>query len=400
MKILQHRATERGFSLIEIMIAAGLMGVMSLGMVSLYKMGYSGVKSVSTNDEARSITGDIASLLTSSSACLNTFGGGNPVTGFANLTAIKNTLNANVFQTSGACSSCVYGNRSVKLNSITVGGSGTDAKTNLARYTSTSATTGIALVILDWRRVGDQMGANSVPRFFTLNVTVNGSNNITGCSAIAGPTTTASSGSGTGNYIPVWTSSTALGSSVLYQSGSNVGIGTTAPGHQLALGNGGIEINRTGEPYLLMSYGGTQVGQVRGVSGGGLRLTVGAGGTEAMGLDSAGNVGIGTSTPSGKLDVAGTIRPAAAVVGAACTPLGATGYVAATGVPIYCSNLAVWTAVGGAAPGTAGSQCTTSQYPSNKGVTMFAPAYYGGGRFCCGNNNYGDGSSYVYCQAY
>ncbi len=114
------------------------------------------------------------------------------------------------------------------------------------------------------------------------------------------------------------------------------------------------------------------------------------------------NVGIGTSTPSGKLDVAGTIRPAAAVVGAACTPLGATGYVAATGVPIYCSNLAVWTAVGGAsgpAPGTAGSQCTTSQYPSNKGVTMFASAFGGGGRFCCGPYG-GPGLDYVYCQAY
>jgi len=37
------------------------------------------------------------------------------------------------------------------------------------------------------------------------------------------------SGSGTTNYIPLWTSSSNLGNSAIYQSGSNIGIGTTAP---------------------------------------------------------------------------------------------------------------------------------------------------------------------------
>ena len=42
-------------------------------------------------------------------------------------------------------------------------------------------------------------------------------------------------GSGTTNYIAVWTSSSNLGSSALYQSGINVGIGTTAPTHPLVV---------------------------------------------------------------------------------------------------------------------------------------------------------------------
>ncbi len=42
-------------------------------------------------------------------------------------------------------------------------------------------------------------------------------------------------GSGTANYIPMWSSTTALTNSVMYQSGSNVGIGTTAPLSQLQL---------------------------------------------------------------------------------------------------------------------------------------------------------------------
>jgi hypothetical protein len=37
------------------------------------------------------------------------------------------------------------------------------------------------------------------------------------------------SGSGTKDYVPLWTSSTALGKSILYQTGGKVGVNTTAP---------------------------------------------------------------------------------------------------------------------------------------------------------------------------
>jgi hypothetical protein len=40
-------------------------------------------------------------------------------------------------------------------------------------------------------------------------------------------------GSGTTNYIPLWTGSTALGNSKLYQTGGQVGVGTTKPGSAL-----------------------------------------------------------------------------------------------------------------------------------------------------------------------
>jgi trimeric autotransporter adhesin len=41
------------------------------------------------------------------------------------------------------------------------------------------------------------------------------------------------SGSGTTNFIPLWTSSSALGNSVLFQSNSRIGIGTTTPAETL-----------------------------------------------------------------------------------------------------------------------------------------------------------------------
>ncbi len=42
-------------------------------------------------------------------------------------------------------------------------------------------------------------------------------------------------GTGTTNYIPLWTSSTNLGNSILFQLGSNIGIGTTTPAAQLQI---------------------------------------------------------------------------------------------------------------------------------------------------------------------
>jgi hypothetical protein len=51
--------------------------------------------------------------------------------------------------------------------------------------------------------------------------------------ATIGAVTTASTGSGSTNYIPQWTSTTALGNSPMTVSGSNIGIGTTAPSAKL-----------------------------------------------------------------------------------------------------------------------------------------------------------------------
>src|SRR3989442_2628639 len=40
-------------------------------------------------------------------------------------------------------------------------------------------------------------------------------------------------GSGTTNNIPIWTNSTTLGNSILFQTGGKVGIGTTSPAAKL-----------------------------------------------------------------------------------------------------------------------------------------------------------------------
>jgi hypothetical protein len=64
----------------------------------------------------------------------------------------------------------------------------------------------------------------------------------------ATPSSSGVSGSGSANYIAKWTGATTLGNSTIYDNGTNVGIGTTAPGTKLDVagyikGQSGLCIN-------------------------------------------------------------------------------------------------------------------------------------------------------------
>jgi len=118
-------------------------------------------------------------------------------------------------------------------------------------------------------------------------------------------------GSGTANYVPLWTGSTTQGNSVLFQSGSGttakVAIGTTSPTNTFQV-NGSTPIYSTG-------------------TGAGLAFQDRAGGSspygewyskenvarfwrsdhgDVLGITDSGYVGIGTTSPSVNLQVSGT----------------------------------------------------------------------------------------------
>jgi hypothetical protein len=103
-------------------------------------------------------------------------------------------------------------------------------------------------------------------------------------------------GTGIINYIPIWNSSNVFGTSVIYQSGSNIGIGTTAPTQTLTvIGN----LNVTGASYF-----GAQSYTNLDASG---NLIVGKNLSASVNVlfvdNSTGRVGIGTNSPARLLHV-------------------------------------------------------------------------------------------------
>jgi hypothetical protein len=116
-------------------------------------------------------------------------------------------------------------------------------------------------------------------------------------------------GTGTTNYLPKFTGASALGDSVIYQGGSNIGIGETNPiSYPLQVkgadGQGIQYEDANGVRTLLGSY------LSKAIIGTLTNHAVGfwSNNSEKITLTAAGLVGIGTTTPASKLDVVGSVK--------------------------------------------------------------------------------------------
>jgi hypothetical protein len=119
-------------------------------------------------------------------------------------------------------------------------------------------------------------------------------------------------GSGTTNYVPKFTAASTLGNSVIFDDGTNLGLGTTTPltgggtakwitANGTAAYSGGFigSISGSAKMYLYSESG---FAKLQGTTGEGVRLDVN-GGTAALTALSSGNVGIGTVNPVVKFEV-------------------------------------------------------------------------------------------------
>ncbi|MDP3052359.1 MAG: hypothetical protein Q8N22_00130 [bacterium] len=132
-------------------------------------------------------------------------------------------------------------------------------------------------------------------------------------------------GEGTTNYLAAFTGANQIGNSIIYDTGTNVGIGTTAPVAKLQI-SPNITNNYPRPLYVqgrsspvntaafvnLGNYG-VALGSIDGRTDGTIQAAhfVNGGGRTFVNLvinESGGNVGIGTTNPSQKLDVAGNIN--------------------------------------------------------------------------------------------
>ena len=119
-------------------------------------------------------------------------------------------------------------------------------------------------------------------------------------------------GTGTTNYLPKFTGSTALGNSLVYDNGTNVGIGSTSANTRFHIKQnnnnytGGLSIQQSDNDTALFIYndGSKYIfGSTYGSTGAYVPLYFQTSDLNRLVIDINGNVGIGTTSPAAKLDV-------------------------------------------------------------------------------------------------
>ena len=117
------RRSRAGFSMIEVMFGVGVLAVVSLGIGTVMRQGFIGQKSITSIDDVRLITTDVASLLTNGEACLNTFGTlvpnatTGPTAAGVEVAIVKDKDANPAYQ-----ANTLYGNRTIKFLRILLGG--------------------------------------------------------------------------------------------------------------------------------------------------------------------------------------------------------------------------------------------------------------------------------------
>ena len=145
---------------------------------------------------------------------------------------------------------------------------------------------------------------------------------VAGTLTLGGTLAAANGGTGTGTAFTAGSVVFAGASGTYSQDNANLfwddtnnrlGIGTTTPGRAIAVKGGGIAFDDANTVSRSLHWGDGTVYPVlvQGDAASGFLTfqtnTAGNAATERMRIDSAGNVGIGLTTPATKLDVAGTI---------------------------------------------------------------------------------------------
>jgi hypothetical protein len=159
-----------------------------------------------------------------------------------------------------------------------------------------------------------------------------GAQGIQGLTGPTGPTgpqgaTGAANASGTTNYVAKFTGTNTLGNSVIFDDGTNVGVGTTTLNFKLSVPSGqtiGTSAIRLSQAYISTAnayYGVEIYGSDNGINGDDLRVR---GRTSAAGafsdlftIKNGGNVGVGTTGPLARLQSTGAAQVNTPTLGSA-----------------------------------------------------------------------------------
>ena len=114
-------------------------------------------------------------------------------------------------------------------------------------------------------------------------------------------------GTGTANYVAKWSDTDTITDSVIYDDGTNVGIGTSSPAQKLHV-DGNIRVGDTNDviyadKFFTVSNANLHIGANNGYD----TVFFNGPADERMRITSSGNIGIGTTNPDYKLEVDGTL---------------------------------------------------------------------------------------------
>jgi predicted heme/steroid binding protein len=176
-----------------------------------------------------------------------------------------------------------------------VGGSGVGTVTSVGLSSATSGvtigstpiTTSGTITLAIATASGSQQGLLSSTDWTTFNNKQN---------ALTNPVT----GTGTTNYLPKFTGTSTIGNSLVFDNGTNVGIGTTSPDSKLHILDG------AGNSLRIGFLSGTSNFNLYDAAIHTFRNNGGT--TEYMRLNASGNLSIGNTNDTYKLDVTGTAR--------------------------------------------------------------------------------------------